>query len=79
MDSEGSSDSVESSQKLNETVAKIFKEIFDDNVQKFISDPLQDINENKFGNVWSNESEKHVKTMKHTRLLWSSSMLVTAA
>ena len=72
MDNEGSSDSIESSQNLNETVAKIFKEIFDDNVQKFISDPLQDINENKFGNVWSNESEKHVKTMKHTRLFVSA-------
>ena len=72
MDNEGSSDSIESSQNLNETVAKIFKEIFDDNIQKFISEPLQDINENKFGNVWSSEPEKHVKTMKHTRLFVSA-------
>ena len=71
MDSEGSSDSVESSQKLNETVAKIFKEIFDDNVQS-LSEPLQDIKENKFGHVWSSETERHVKTMGHTRLFVSA-------
>ena len=66
IDSEESGDSVDSSQECDETVPKIFKEIFDSNITK-LSECLAIINKNTFGTVWSGEEERHVKTIKYSK------------
>ena len=62
-DSEDSSESVESTQEVGESV---YAKIFDDNIQPF-TEPLEFINENKFGGVWASETERHEKTIKYAR------------
>ena len=62
-DCEDSSESVESTQEVGESV---YAKIFDDNIQPF-TEHLNFINENKFGDVWATETERHNKTIKHAK------------
>ena len=48
------------------TVPFIFERIFDEYIKPF-KERLANIKENKFGDVWSGEREKHDKTMRHAR------------